>query len=214
MRRGAARSRPGRRRGAMAGVGVAALTVALLVTSCAADGGATGDVQVAGAGYQEGDGSYTTWEPDDRPGPVDLTGESYGGETIDLDDWRGDVVVVNFWYAACPPCRAEAADLVAIHDDYAGSAHVLGINPRDDAGTALAFERTFEVPYPSLHDSQARGVAAMEGQVPLQAMPTTVVLDAEGRIAARFLGQIDPTVVRGVMDDVIAESGTSESDAA
>jgi len=83
--------------------------------------------------------------------------------------------------------------------------HLLGVNPRDDAATAQAFERTFGVPYPSLWDRDARGVAAMQGLVPLQAMPTTVVLDREGRVAARILGQADPTILRGLIDDVVAE---------
>lgn len=157
-----------------------------------------------GAGYQAGDGSWTTWDEGERGDPVELVGTTYDGAEVDLADRRGDVVVLNFWYAACPPCRAEAGDLAAIDDDYADDGvQLLGINPRDDAATAQAFERTFAVPYPSLHDEDASGVAALQGVVPLQAMPTTVVLDAEGRVAGRVLGQIDPTVVRGMIDDVL-----------
>lgn len=161
--------------------------------------------QTESAGYAPGDGSYTWWDIDDRGDPVVHAGITYEDEEIDLADWRGDIVVINFWYAGCPPCRAEAPDLAAIYEDYP-EIHMLGINPRDDAGTALAFERTFEVPYPSLWDSDASGVAAMQGVVPLQAMPTTVVLDREGRVAARILGQIDPTILRGLIDDVLAET--------
>ncbi|MDD9206133.1 TlpA disulfide reductase family protein, partial [Georgenia sp. 10Sc9-8] len=152
--------------------------------------GAGGDLpDSTGAGYQAGDGSFSTWPAAERRGPVELSGTTYDGAELDLASWRGDVVVLNFWYAACPPCRAEADDLAAIQQDYEDDGvQFLGINPRDDVGTAQAFERTFEVPYPSLHDEEARGVAALEGTVPLQAMPTTVVLDAEGRVAARILG--------------------------
>ncbi|WP_345045315.1 TlpA disulfide reductase family protein [Georgenia daeguensis] len=153
-----------------------------------------------------GDGTFATWAPDERAAPISLVGTTYTGEKLDLADWRGDVVVVNFWYAACPPCRAEAPDLRAIYEDYSpDGVKMLGVNPRDDAGTAQAFERTFEVPYPSLHDADARGVAAFEGLVPLQAMPTTVVLDRQGRVSARILGQIDPTILRGLIDDALAE---------
>lgn len=158
-----------------------------------------------GAGYTAGDGSYTSWEPAERGSPVELAGTTYQGDEIDLAEWRGDVVVINFWYAACPPCRAEAPDLAAIHNDYP-EVHLLGINPRDDAGAAEAFERTFEVPFPSLWDKDAAGVSAMQGVVPLQAMPTTVVLDSEGRVAARILGQITPGILRGLIDDVVAET--------
>ncbi|HLV04830.1 TlpA disulfide reductase family protein [uncultured Georgenia sp.] len=186
---------------------LATLAVAVVVlTGC---GGSTGGTatDTTGAGYQAGDGSWTTWDQPDRTGPVELTGTTYDDEEVDLADWRGDVVVLNYWYAACPPCRAEAGDLAAIHADYADQGvRLLGINPRDDAATAQAFERSFDVPYPSLHDETARGVAALQGLVPLQAMPTTVVLDTEGRVAGRVLGQIDPGVVRGMIDDVLAEA--------
>ncbi|WP_324649496.1 TlpA disulfide reductase family protein [Georgenia sp. H159] len=183
----------------------AALVAALALVGC----GTTAETpqDSTGAGYQAGDGSWTTWEAGERGDPVELVGTTYDGEAVDLADWRGDVVVLNFWYAACPPCRAEAGDLAAIDADYAdGGVRLLGINPRDDAATAQAFERTFGVPYPSLHDEAASGVAALQGVVPLQAMPTTVVLDAEGRVAGRVLGQIDPAVVRGMIDDVLSEA--------
>ncbi|PYF96357.1 Peroxiredoxin [Georgenia satyanarayanai] len=170
-------------------------------------GTSTDTVQdTAGAGYQAGDGSWTAWEPGERGEPVALAGTTYDGQEVDLADWRGEVVVLNFWYAACPPCRVEAPDLAAIHADYSeAGVRMLGVNPRDDPATAQAFERTFEVPYPSVDDRAARGVAALQGVVPLQAMPTTVVLDTQGRVAGRVLGQIDPGVVRGMIDDVLAE---------
>ncbi|MFC4554483.1 TlpA family protein disulfide reductase [Georgenia faecalis] len=188
--------------------GASLLLAALLALGgCSTAGsGTTTGPEIEGAGYEAGDGSWTAWEPDERTEPVDLAGTTFAGESLDVAAWRGDVVVVNFWYAACPPCRAEAPDLADIHAEYADAGvHLLGVNPRDDAGTAQAFERTFAVPYPSLHDEEARAVAAMQGLVPLQAMPTTVVLDAEGRVAGRVLGQADPTVLRGLIDDVLAE---------
>ena len=192
--------RPTTRRAMLGGVGV----VALLVLAGCAPGGAP--EQAAGAGYVTGEETFATWAPADRTEPITLVGTTYGGEELDLADWRGSVVVVNFWYAACPPCRAEAPDLKAIYEDYAPErVKMLGVNPRDDVGTAQAFERTFAVPYPSIHDEGARAVAAFEGVVPLQSMPTTVVLDRQGRVAARILGQVDPTILRGLIDDTLAE---------
>ncbi|WP_447924968.1 TlpA family protein disulfide reductase [Georgenia muralis] len=183
---------------------------AFVVAACTPSGGTRSPAAVAAAGadagYVAGDGTFATWDPDERADPISLVGTAYSGEELDLADWRGDVVVVNFWYAACPPCRAEAPDLKDIHTDYTRQGvKMLGINPRDDVGTAQAFERTFEVPYPSLHDQDARAVAAFEGLVPLQAMPSTVVLDRQGRVAARVLGQVDPTILRGLIDDTLAE---------
>ncbi|SNU01976.1 Thiol-disulfide isomerase or thioredoxin [Ruaniaceae bacterium KH17] len=178
------------------------LVVALLMVTVTACTPPTTDS--GGAGYTAGDGSYTTWDVADRGEAVELAGETFQGDAVDLADFQGELVVINFWYAGCPPCRAEAPDLAAIYEDYP-EIHMLGINPRDDAGTAEAFERSFEVPYPSIWDKDAAGVAAMQGKVPLQAMPTTVVLDREGRVAARILGQIEPSLLRGLIDDVAAE---------
>lgn len=158
-------------------------------------------------GYVSGDRSVTTWEPADRAGPVEVVGVDFAGEPIDLADWRGDVVVLNTWYAACPPCRAEAPDLVALAEDYADAGvHLLGINSTDDTGAAQAFERTFSIPYPSVHDADGSAVAALQGVVPVQAVPTTVLLDRSGMVAARVLGVIDPSTMRALIDELLAEA--------
>ncbi len=180
--------------------------IAGLLTACSPTITGGWDEEGAETGYVSGDRSVTTWEAGDRSGPVEITGTDYAGEAIDVADWRGDVVVLNTWYAACPPCRAEAPDLVALAEDYSGrGVHLLGINSTDDAGAALAFERTFAIPYPSLHDADGTAVAALQGVIPVQAVPTTVVLDADGMVAARVLGVIDPSTVRAVVDELLGE---------
>lgn len=173
-----------------------------------AESGAAADV--VDQGYQSGDGSSRLWATSDRSEPVELSGTDFAGVAQDVTDWRGEVVVLNTWYSACPPCRAEAPDLVALANDYAAAGvHVLGINGTDDAGTAEAFQRTFEVPYPSIADTGGHAIAALQGAVPIQAVPTTVVLDREGRVAARVLGLADGSTLRGLVDTVIAEDGSA-----
>ncbi|MCV2394872.1 TlpA family protein disulfide reductase [Actinotalea sp. M2MS4P-6] len=152
------------------------------------------------------DRSVTTWQPDERPGPIELTAETFAGDEVDLAAWRGDVVLVNTWFANCPPCRAEAPDLAEIVGEYqAEGLQAVGINVSDDAGTAQAFERTFALPYGSIPGSDGKAVAAMQGTVPLQAVPTTVLLDRQGRVAARILGMADPSTLRSLIDDLMAE---------
>src|SRR5699024_12821305 len=122
----------------------------------------------------------------ERAEPSELSRATYSKEDIALADWRGAVVVVNFSYASCPPCRAEAPDLAELATKYKDQdVHFLGVNHTDGRGTALAFQRQFDIPYLSLNDTDADGVAAMQGVVPLRAMPSTVVLDREGRVAVR-----------------------------
>ena len=94
-------------RASRARTGICVLAVAALVAlgGCAQDSG-NGPVQVVDQGYQSGDGSITTFALGDRTQPVALDGIDYEGNTIDTTEYYGDVVVLNTWYAACPPCRA------------------------------------------------------------------------------------------------------------
>lgn len=183
---------------------VLGLTAVLAACGSEVGGGLTDDGERAG--YVSADTSVTTWPVGDRQGPVQVSGVDFDGEPVDTADWAGDVVVLNTWYAACPPCRAEAPDLVAVAEEYADSGvHLLGINSTDDPGAALPFERTFEVPYPSVHDADGAAIAALQGVVVLNAVPTTVVLDGEGMVAARVLGKVEGSTLRGLLDDVLAE---------
>lgn len=199
------RARPGRAR-ATSGI-VALVSLGLVLSACSQESGATSPDDVVGQGYVSGDGSVKTWEVSDRDEPVVLTGSDFEGGAVDTSQWLGDVVVINTWYAACAPCRAEAPDLVALANDRGPEGvHLLGINSTDDAGAALAFERTFEVPYPSIEDTRGEAIATLEGSVPLQAVPTTVVLDREGRVAARVIGRAEGSTLGAIVDDLLAES--------
>jgi len=188
--------------------GLGVMIVLALVAGCTTAGGGAPDAatDAPGAGYVAGDGSVETWVPAERGEPVDLAGVSYEQEDIDLSDFHGQVVVVNFWYANCPPCRKEAPDLAALSEQYEpDGVRFLGVNHIDAPGTALAFERRFGIPYPSLHDSESAGVAAMQGVVPLRAMPTTVVLDREGRVAARILGLAERSILSALIAETLDE---------
>ena len=176
---------------------------AVLVAGCAQESGA-GDV--VGQGFVSGDGSVQQWVPDEREDAVTIAGTDFEGNEVDTADWAGDVVVVNTWYAGCAPCRAEAPDLVELATTRAADGvRVLGINTEDDAGTAQAFQRTYEVPYPSIEDRTGRVVASLSGVVPLQAVPSTVVLDRQGRVAARVVGLAEGSTLDALVDEVLAE---------
>ncbi len=158
-------------------------------------------------GYIAGDGSVLTIAPAERGEPIAIAGEGVEGERLDVAALRGDVVVLNLWYAGCGPCRAEARELGEIAEESADQGvSFVGINTRDSAQTAAGFERTFDVPYPSILDADSgEAVLALEGLASPQAIPTTIVLDDEGRPAARLLGRADPDILTGVIDDVVAE---------
>ncbi|MCK9792721.1 TlpA family protein disulfide reductase [Isoptericola sp. 4D.3] len=194
-------------------VATGAVVVAGLLAACGAQDSGAGDV--VGQGFVSGDGSVKQWDAGDREDPVTVEGTTFEGDDVSTADWLGDVVVVNTWYAGCAPCRAEAPDLVALANEReADGVRVLGINTEDEAGAALAFQRTFEVPYPSIEDRSGQVVAGLSGVVPLQAVPSTVVLDGEGRVAARVIGQAEGSTLDAIVDEVLAESGAGSDDAA
>ncbi len=149
-------------------------------------------------GYVSGDGTVTEWAVGERGEPVELTGTSFEDEPVDVADFRGQAVLLNTWYAACPPCRAEAPDLVAA--DERDDVQVIGINSRDDAATALAFDRTFSVGYPSIDDGDGKATAQLQGLVSINAVPTSLILDAEGRVAARIVGSVEPSTLTALLD--------------
>ncbi|QAY69916.1 TlpA family protein disulfide reductase [Xylanimonas protaetiae] len=181
------------------------LAASLLMAGCAQDSGAGDAVDT---GFVPGDGSVREWAPGDREDPVTIAGTDFAGNPVSTADWAGDVVVVNTWYAGCAPCRAEAPDLVALANGRAADGvRVLGINTQDDAGAAQAFERTFDVPYPSIADANGSVIAKLSGVVALQAVPTSVVLDQEHRVAARVIGKADASTMKALVDDLLAEQG-------
>lgn len=144
-------------------------------------------------GYISGDGSVSSIPPSERTEPVQFAGETEFGDALSSADTIGSVTVVNFWYAGCPPCRAEAPDLVEAYDEFAPQGvQFLGVNTRDQEAQAIQFAEQYGIQYPSLMDVAAgRAVQqAFSGQVPLNAVPTTLVLDTEGRVAHRVIGQL------------------------
>ncbi|MBX9472406.1 MAG: TlpA family protein disulfide reductase [Chryseoglobus sp.] len=162
-----------------------------------------------GQGYISGDGAYTVIAAADRGEPVEFAGLIENGDSVSSDDYLGDVLVVNFWYAGCPPCRLEAADLEELSQRFAADGvSFLGVNIYDQAPTALSFANEFGVTYPSILDVNDGSVRlAFAGQVAPNAVPTTLVLDQQGRVAARISGLLtEPSVLRSMITDVLAEA--------
>ncbi len=154
--------------------------------------------------YIAGDGSVEEYAPENRKEPVEFTSELFDGTTVTQADVIGSVTVLNFWYAACAPCRIEAPHLAELHQDYKGKGvKFYGVNVRDAQGTAEAFERNFNIKYPSFEDRTAKMLLAMTDYVPPQAVPTTLVLDKEGRVSARILGVVEKSTLKALIESVL-----------
>jgi thiol-disulfide isomerase/thioredoxin len=130
-------------------------------------------------------------DPADRPDAPDADRPVLGEEaTVSIDEFAGDVVVVNFWASWCGPCRREQPDLNQAAADLEDlGVSFLGVNVQDDSSAnALAHEAEFAIPYPSIEDSAAQYAGAFSGIGP-RTMPSTVLVDRQGRVAVSLFGE-------------------------
>ncbi|MBD3784053.1 MAG: TlpA family protein disulfide reductase, partial [Micrococcales bacterium] len=158
-------------------------------------------------GYVSGDGAVEAIPAAERGEPVTMQGELVDGTAWDITATRGKVLVLNVWGSWCPPCVAEAPDLQkAWEAQQAKQAPVqfMGIDTREEAARGAAFIRKAGLTYPSLSDQSGVLLLRLQGKAPTT--PSTLVLDREGRIAARVNGPVDASTLGGLVDDVVAES--------
>lgn len=181
--------------------------VALLLAAPVLAGCASSDTlaQQARAGdeknYIAGDGSVREYAPESRGEPVSFSSSLFDGTTVDSSSFTGHVTVLNFWYAGCAPCRVEAKDLQSLNTQFSPQgAKFYGVNVRDEEATAAAFERTFGTTYASFEDKNGTVLLAMTRYVPPQSVPTTLVLDKQGRVSARILGTAEKGTLKSLIE--------------
>lgn len=193
-------------RRALLAAGGAALTVALAACTSEdplAEQARAGDNK----GFIAGTGAVSEYGVASRKDPVSFSGTLFDGSAVTAADYLGNVAVLNFWYAACSPCREEAPDLQALYTDFkSDGVEFLGINIRDEKATAEAFERSFGLGYPSVIDKDGGVLLSMTKYVPPMSVPTTLVLDKKGRVSARILGVAQKGTLKALITSALAES--------
>ncbi|WP_282848919.1 TlpA family protein disulfide reductase [Microbacterium oxydans] len=201
--------RSSRTRRSRRAVGAAlAAVLAIGLSACAPDPVSESFLSGENTGYVAADGAIVEIPVADRGEPVAFSGVTEKGEEFDSADIAGQVAVINFWYAGCAPCRLEAADLEGVWQDFSDEGVAfIGINTRDQADTAVAFANEYGVTYPSLIDvDTAQAKLAFAKETPIAATPTTLVLDKQGRVAARIIGPIDgKSILATLVKDALAE---------
>ncbi len=164
-----------------------------------------GETPSAEGGIVVGDGSLTRIAVADRQKAPVLKGTDLNGKPLDSATYAGTVLVYNVWGSWCAPCRAEAPALVEASKQTADTAQFLGINTRDlDPGPAQAFVRTQGIDFPSFYDPQGELLLSFGSQVSPNAIPTTIVVDKQGRLAARILGETTEATMVGLINDIAA----------
>jgi thiol-disulfide isomerase/thioredoxin len=178
------------------------------ITGCSNDPLADQYREGSGKNYIAGDGTVTEILLENRTEPIVFAGTSESGDTLTSEEYLGDVLVVNFWYAGCAPCRAEAPLLQEAYQEVQpDGVEFMGVNVRDQGATVATFDKTFGITYPSIVDLDGQAQLSFASNVPPNAVPTTLVLDREGRVAARILGQLANTsILTTLIADIAAES--------
>ena len=184
----------------------ALLVLTVLVAGSVLSG--CGGLEATGSkGYIAGEGQITQVPVAERGDPIEMTGTTLDGKRLSLADYRGQVVVVNVWWSACPPCRTETPALVEAASSKQHPAAFVGIDIRDPGvAQAQAFARSHGVPYPSVYDPSGKALLAFAGTLSPRTVPSTVVLDRQGRIAAAVIGPLPSALTLGELIDDAAGS--------
>ncbi|WP_405423649.1 TlpA family protein disulfide reductase [Streptomyces erythrochromogenes] len=187
-----------------------AVTVAGALTLTACSGSDSGKPTGSGGNYVTGEGGISTSPKGERTDAPGLDGETVDGKSLDTKALKGKVVVLNVWGSWCPPCRAEAPAFAKVSKELADAGKdvvFVGVNVRDNSKqNAAAFEQTFGITYPSLYDPDGKLLLRFpKGSLNPNAIPSTLVLDREGRIAARTLAPLGEDKLRAMIDPVLAE---------
>ncbi len=182
----------------------------LLLSGCG--GSASGESPAGGEQrFVAGDGSIVLLSAEDRVAAPELAGPLLSGGDLTTADLRGSVVVINVWASWCAPCRAEAPDLQTVWEATQGNeVQFVGINTRDSEAAARGFVETFSLTYPQILDADGRRQLLFRDSLPPQAIPSTLVLDKEGRVAGRVLGVVTQSQLLGLIEPLVAEESTSE----
>ncbi|MGX1542807.1 TlpA family protein disulfide reductase [Streptomyces adustus] len=192
-----------RRTAALSTVGAA--VAALLLSACTSGGTSGGG---GNTNFVLGKDGIATADKGERAAAPDLSGETVDGKQLDVAAYKGQVVVLNVWGSWCPPCRAEASGFEKVFQDLKGQGvQFVGINTRDTSTSpARAFEKQYGVSYPSLYDPTGKLMLRFaKGTLNPQAIPSTLVLDRDGKIAARSLSALSEEKLRKMISPVLAE---------
>jgi thiol-disulfide isomerase/thioredoxin len=183
-----------------------ALVGALALSACGGDGGKSSGG--GGTNFVAGKSGLDTVPKADRTAAPKLDGETLQGEKFDVASLKGKVVVLNVWGSWCAPCRAEAPTFAKVSKELKGKGvEFVGINTRDDQKSlAVQFEKDAGIEYASLYDPDGKLMLRFpKGSLNPQAIPSTIVIDKDGKVAGRSLAALNEKKLRELIDPVMAE---------
>ncbi|MDN5852155.1 MAG: TlpA family protein disulfide reductase [Actinomycetia bacterium] len=183
---------------------VAAAALAVVAGCSSAEGG--------DSGFISSDGSITRVDAADREPAPTLEGKTLDGETISTEQFEGKVLVVNVWGSWCPPCREEAPELVEAAKRMSSKrVQFVGLTTKSQTGEGtpsqdIEFAEEANFPFPSIQDYDGEQQLKFVDSIPAAAIPTTWIIDPQGRVAAQIRDETTASTLIGLVEDVRADS--------
>ena len=176
----------------------------LLLSACVTP---NASIQNSGeAGFISGDGTATFLKVEDRKSAPELIALDFNGKEIDLKNYKNKVVVLNVWGSWCGPCRKEAKELQELYVKNKDSGvEFIGINIRDSKVSAEKFITNFEITYQNIFDRDGVKLLGFKDTLPANDSPSTVLVDKNGKVAARQLGPIERALIQGFISSLVDE---------
>lgn len=164
-------------------------------------------ISTADTGFVAGDGSSVLLPKAERKLAPEISETTFSNKQFKLSQQKGKVVVLNVWGSWCAPCRAEAKELADLDRALRDQGVVfLGLNTRDSLASAQSFIERFTIEYENIEDQSGRILLEFKETLSPNAIPTTLVIDKEGRVAARILGPVDISLLRGFITNLLDEA--------
>jgi thiol-disulfide isomerase/thioredoxin len=176
----------------------------LLLSACATP---NASIQNSGeAGFISGDGTATFLKIEERNSAPELIALDFNGNSIDLKNYKNKVVVLNVWGSWCGPCRKEASELQELYlKNKDSGVEFIGINIRDSRVAAEKFITNFGITYPNIFDRDGVKLLGFKDTLPANAIPSTVLIDKDGKVAASQLGPIERALIQGFISSLVDE---------
>lgn len=186
---------------------LAASLLLAVLAGCSSSGGSSA---AAGAEYEfdQPTPAGQVVAPSERADAPAFSGELLDGSPFDSGDLAGDIAVINFWGSWCAPCRVETPDFQSVYAELRDQGvQFLGVDVKDERQLAVAFFEQIGVEYPSLFDPRGEVALAFRG-FPANVVPSTILLDREGRVAAVYTGAVARDDLRAGLTGLLKEDGS------
>jgi thiol-disulfide isomerase/thioredoxin len=140
----------------------------------------------APASLESDQGAGAACMADAAPAKLDFTIQDLDGKSVKLSDYKGKVILLNFWATWCGPCKAEIPGFVELQDRYRNDLVVVGYSVDDEAPKARAFATEYKMNYPILLGLGREDVQDAYG--PIWGIPASFIISRDGKVCKKHLG--------------------------